>query len=160
MIEKGTFHESKGHYSLRFERSFSQKAEEVFAVLTDPGSFTQWYPFATGEMDVRHGGEIAFDDGEGTTYKGTITEFEEPFLFAFHEGGADLIRISLQEKNNGCRMTFIHTFEDPSWAVQTAAGWHRCLDAFGQIVNGEQIKWDDNAGELREMYREAFKVER
>lgn len=160
MTENGTFNESNGRYSLRFERSFSQKAEEVFAVLTDPGTFTQWYPFATGEMDVRLGGEIAFDDGEGTAYKGSITEFEEPCLFAFHEGGADLIRISLQEEKNECRMTFVHTFEDSSWAVPTAAGWHRCLDAFGQIVNGEQIKWEENAAELREMYSEAFKMER
>ena len=36
-------------------------------------------------MDLRIGGEIDFDDGEGTTYIGTITELEPPTLFGFHE---------------------------------------------------------------------------
>ena len=32
-------------------------------------------------MDLRIGGEIDFDDGEGTTYIGTITELErQPYL--------------------------------------------------------------------------------
>ena len=31
----------------------------------------------------RIGGEIDFDDGEGTTYIGTITELERPYLIWF-----------------------------------------------------------------------------
>src|SRR3954452_8310988 len=88
----GTLHESNGRYALRFERFFSHKSEDVFRVITNPSYFSQWYPFATGEMDIRLGGKIAFDDGEGTTYKGTITELEKPYLFGFREVD-DLINI-------------------------------------------------------------------
>ncbi|MFB1083044.1 hypothetical protein [Jeotgalibacillus sp. JSM ZJ347] len=53
-------------------------------------------------------------------------------------------------------MTFTHTFDDHAWAVNTAAGWHRCLDVFDQIVNGHHVEWKENAVELREYYQTAF----
>ncbi|KHF38036.1 SRPBCC family protein [Halalkalibacter okhensis] len=155
MNEYGTLHETNGRYALRFERFFPHNPEDVFRVITNPSSFTQWYPFATGEMDLRLGGKIAFDDGEGTTYVATITELEKPYLFGFREVD-DLINISLQGEDKGCRMTFIHTFNDDSWAVNTAAGRHRCLDVLDQIVNGQPIEWHDNSTELRKIYSEAF----
>lgn len=158
MNEIGALHESNGSYALRFERFFPNNPEDVFLVITNPNSFSQWYPFAKGKMDLRLGGKIAFDDGEGTTYEGTITELERPYLFGFREVD-DLIHISLQEEDKGCRMTFTHTFNDDSWAVNTAAGWHRCLDVLAQIVNGEPIRWDDNSIKLRKIYSEAFNME-
>jgi len=158
MIEYGTLHESNGRYALRFERFFPHNPEVVFSIITNPSYFSQWFPFATGEMDLRLGGKIAFDDGEGTTYEGTITELEKPYLFAFREVD-DLINISLREEDKGCRMIFTHTFNDNSWAVKTAAGWHRCLDVLFQIVNGNPAKWHDNSAELRKIYSEAFNME-
>jgi hypothetical protein len=56
-------------------------------------------------------------------------------------------------------MIFTSTFDDDSWAVNTAAGWHRCLDVFDQIVNGKPVKWHDNAAELRKIYSEVFNIE-
>ena len=159
MNEYGTLHDSNGRYALRFERFFTHNPEEVFRIITNPIDFSQWYPFATGEMDLRIGGKIDFDDGEGTTYSATITELQKPNLFGFREVD-DLINISLQEEDKGCQMIFTHTFDDDSWAVNTAAGWHRCLDVLGQIVNDEPINWADNSAELREVYSEAFNMER
>ncbi|MEK3735239.1 SRPBCC family protein [Paenibacillus sp. FSL M8-0334] len=159
MNEYGTLHESNGRYALRFERFFPHNPEAVFLVITKPSYFSQWYPFATGEVDLRLGGKIAFDDGEGTTYQGTITELEKPYIFGFREVD-DLVNISLQEEGSGCRMIFTHTFSDDSWAVNTAAGWHRCLDVLDQIINDKPIKWHDNATKLRKIYSEAFNMER
>ena len=159
MNEYGLLHESNGRYALRFERFFPHNSEDVSLVITNPSYFSQWYPFATGEMDLRLGGKIAFDDGEGTTYNGTITELDKPYLFGFREVD-DLINISLQEEDKGCRMIFTHTFNDDSWAVNTAAGWHRCLDVLVQIVNGKPIKWHDNSTKLHKIYSEAFNMER
>lgn len=53
-------------------------------------------------------------------------------------------------------MTFSHTFDDGSWAVNTATGWHRCLDVLGQIINGVTVAWKDNINELREVYKARF----
>lgn len=155
MKDYGTLHELNGRYILKFERFFSVIPEDVYSILTSPEQFMQWYPFATGEMEIKIGGQIAFNDGEGTTYTATITELEKPYLFSFREVD-DLINISLEEENQGCKMNFTHTFDDASWAVNTAAGWHRCLDVFSQIVNGEATNWQDNAAELRELYSKAF----
>lgn len=155
MNDYGTLHQSDDQYNLTFERFFPYKPEDVFRSMTNSSNFTQWYPFATGEMELRLGGKLAFDDGEGTKYTATITELEEPYLFGFREID-DLINISLQDEDDGCRMTFTHTFNDDSWVVPTAAGWHRCLDVLGQIINGNAVEWKDNASELREYYQKAF----
>ncbi|WP_413379636.1 SRPBCC domain-containing protein [Alkalihalobacillus sp. 1P02AB] len=155
MNEFGTLHDANGRYALRFERYFSYKPEVVFRVMTNPSYFSQWYPFSTGEIDLRIGGKIAFDDGEGSTYEGIITELKTPHTFEFREVD-DLIQISFLEKNRGCQMIFTHTFDDKEMAMYTAAGWHRCLDVFHQIVNEHPIEWKDNSAELREFYREAF----
>lgn len=121
MTEYGTLHKQDGRYRLIFERFASNTPEHVFSVLTDPDSFAKWYPFATGEINLKIGGEIAFDDGEGSKYTATITEFEKPYLFSFREMD-DLVSISLKEENSRCSILFMHTFDDGSWAVNTAAG--------------------------------------
>ncbi len=158
MNEYGTLQKKDGRYSLRFERFFPLQREDVFRVITDPEAFKQWYPFATGDMDLKLGGKIAFDDGEGSTYEGIITELDPPHEFGFDEVG-DLVNITIQEEDEGSRLIFIHIFDDDSWAVQTAAGWHRCLDALSQIINGEKVEWKDNAAALREIYSKAFDKE-
>ncbi len=155
MNQFGTLHKSNGRYALRFERFFSYKPEEVFRVITDPNAFSQWYPFSTGEIDLRVGGKIAFDDGEGTTYEGIITELKKPHTFEFREVD-DLLQISLSEEDAGCKMIFTHTFDDKEMAMFTAACWHRCLDVLQQIVNGQPVEWKENSAELREVYREDF----
>lgn len=155
MIPLGKLEKSNGRFALKFERFFSYEPWEVFRVITDPKSFSQWYPFATGEMDPKLGGKIAFDDGEGSTYEGIITEINEPYTFEFREMD-DRILISLQEDDDGCQMVFTHIFDDKEMAIYTAAGWYRCLDVFEQIVNGQPIEWKDNSAELRHMYQEAF----
>lgn len=159
MDEYGTVYESNGRYVLKFVRFYGKSIEDVFRIITNPTLFTKWYPFATGEMGLKIGGKISFDDGEGTTYEGMITELDEPYEFGFHEGD-DLINITLQQDQNGCRMTFTHIFDDASWAVNTATGWHRCLDVLGQIVNDEQIVWHDHVEKLREIYRERLNLDR
>ena len=69
----GTLHKSNGRYALRIKRFSPLDVEDVFLAITNPSTFRQWYHFATREMDLKFGGKIAFDDGEGTTYEATIT---------------------------------------------------------------------------------------
>lgn len=56
--EFGTLHNVTGRYALQFERSFSKSKEEVFQVLTNAHSFSKWYTFATGEMELKIGGKF------------------------------------------------------------------------------------------------------
>jgi uncharacterized protein YndB with AHSA1/START domain len=151
----GNLLEQEGRQVLVFKRNFPFSPEKVFSILTNPDYFTQWYPFATGEMDLRVGGKIQFDDGEGETYEAEITEFDPPFHFSFLEVN-DLLNMKVSETDQGCTLTFIHTFDDQEMAMYVAAGWHRCLNVLGQLIHGQTVKWEDNAVELREYYKKHF----
>lgn len=155
MSNYGSLLEKEGRYVLIFERKYPFNPNNVFRYITDPNYFTQWYPFATGDMDLVVGGMIKFDDGEGSTYEAVITELTPPNSFCFKEFD-DLLEISIHEADQGCTLRFTHTFDDREMAIYTAAGWHRCLDVLGQLIHGRTIKWEDNALELREYYRIKF----
>ncbi|WP_078381842.1 SRPBCC family protein [Sutcliffiella halmapala] len=155
MNKYGTIHEIEGRYALKFVRLFSQKSESVFKSMTSPAQFVQWYPFATEEMDLKTGGVLRFDDGEGSKYEGIITEYNPSKIFAFREIN-DLLHMELQTEAEGCRLIFTHTFDDLSMTVNMAAGWHRCLDVLDMLVNGRQVEWPDNSAELRKVYKDAF----
>ncbi len=155
MSNYGSLHEKEGRQVLIFERSYPYSPEVVFRYITEPDYFTGWYPFATGDSDLRIGGKIKFDDGEGAIYEAEITEYSPPHSFCFREV-ADLIELSIQETDQGCTLTFNHTFDDRTMAKYTAAGWHRCLDVLGQLIHGQKIEWEDNALELREYYEKKF----
>ena len=152
MRNYGSLYEKEGRHVLVFERNYPFSPEKVFRDLTDPDYFTQWYPFATGDMDLRVGGKIKFDDGEGSIYEAVITEFNPPHSFCFREID-DLLEIRIHVANQGCTLTFSHTFDNREMAIYTAAGWHRCLDVLGQLIYGRTVEWEDNALELREYYK-------
>lgn len=155
MSNYGSLLVKEGRQVLFFERKYLFSPDKVFHIITEPNSFIQWYPFATGEMDLRVGVKIKFDDGEGTAYEAVITELDPPHTFYFQEVD-DLIDIRLHISSQGCTLTFSHTFDDREMAIYTAAGWHRCLDVLDQIVNGKPVEWKDNSVELREFYRRNF----
>lgn len=106
-------------------------------------------------MDVKVGGKILFDDPEGAAYEAVITELDPPNTFAFQEVD-DAIHISLENLDRGCRMIFTHRFDDIDWAVNSATGWHGCLDVLAQIINDEPLAWNDDVDKLRDIYSEAF----
>ncbi|MBU9721714.1 MULTISPECIES: SRPBCC family protein [Bacillaceae] len=155
MSDYGRLLEKDGRSVLVFERKYPFSPKEVFRYITDPHYFTQWYPFATGDMDIRVGGKIKFDDGEGSVYEAVITELNPPYSFCFKEVD-DLLEIRIHEAEHGCTLTFSHTFDDRAMVIYTAAGWHRCLDVLGQLIHGRTTEWEDNALELREYYKNKF----
>ncbi|PYZ96667.1 hypothetical protein CR205_13285 [Alteribacter lacisalsi] len=159
MNNYGSLYEKEGRNVLVFERQYPYSPETIFPYISEPAYFTQWYPFATGEMDLRVGGKIMFDDSEGTIYEAVVTEFNPPNTFCFLEV-KDLIEINIHETDEGSTLTFSHTFDDQAMAVYTAAGWHKCLDVLGQIIDGHAVKWDNDSSDLREYYKEKFKEKR
>ncbi|MET3504288.1 SRPBCC family protein [Halalkalibacter oceani] len=155
MSTYGNLEEKEERPVLVFQRNYSFSPEKVFRFITEPDYFTQWYPFATGEMDLTIGGKITFVDGEGSLYEAVITEFHPPHAISFQEID-DLLEIQIDATEQGSTLTFRHTFDDREMALYTAAGWHRCLDALGQLIDGRAIEWPDNALELREFYKKKF----
>ncbi|MEU9059233.1 SRPBCC family protein [Streptomyces sp. NPDC048430] len=150
----GSMHSTPdGRIALRFERTFAHPPQQVWRAITEPACFTQWYPFAAGERDQRVGGRIGFDDGEGTTYDGTITQFDPSRIFAFREGD-NLLQCEVRPDGGRSLLVFTHTFDDKSMATNIATGWHRCLDALGMLVDDRPVEWPDNTDDLHKTYAE------
>ncbi|MPZ88622.1 MAG: hypothetical protein GEU81_11230 [Nitriliruptorales bacterium] len=153
-----------GRPVLRFERRLAHPPEKVWRAITEPAHLSQWYPFRAVEMDLRVGGTIRFDDGEGTIHEGVVTALDPPRVFAFTEDagevldreGENLLHFELRPDGEGCLVIFTHTFDDRPHAAANAAGWRGCLDALEMVLDGRPVEVANNWVELHEAYIEAF----
>ena len=153
-----------GRAALRMERRFAHKPEKVWRALTRPADLNRWYPFRATELDLRVGGRIRFDDGEGNAVDAVITELDPPRVFAFTQDagkvlereGDNLLRFELRPDGDGCLLVFTHYFHDRPHAGANAAGWHGCLDALEAVVDGRPVRPPDGWVERHEAYVEAF----
>jgi uncharacterized protein YndB with AHSA1/START domain len=115
------------------ERFLNHPPERVWSAMTEAEQLSQWYPFEVLSIDLRIGGRISFDDGEGAIYQGEVTKLEPGRVFSFTEGGT-LVHIEIETEGDGCRMFFRHTFDDPSIAESNAIGWEECLDDLESLL--------------------------
>ncbi|MBU7599331.1 SRPBCC domain-containing protein [Streptomyces sp. P38-E01] len=137
MSENGVLATYDGRPALRFERRLAHAREKVWQAVTEPAELSRWYPLRVVGLEPRVGGRISFDDGEGTIYPATVTDFEPPLLFAFDEHDPadsereydDHLRVELHEDPAGCLLVFTHVMADPSIADGVTTGWRACLDA-------------------------------
>nr|WP_246331193.1 SRPBCC domain-containing protein [Saccharopolyspora hordei] len=137
------------------ERELAHPPEEVWRSITEPARLSEWYPFPVTGIDLRAGGEIGFDDGEGTRSSGTVTELEPHRVFAFTEEG-DLLRIELRPGGQGTLLVFTHTFDDRSAAAATATGWTCCLDALEDVTAGRPARAAESVVERHERFVREF----
>ena len=116
-------------WTLTLERDLGRPVERVWRALTEPAELSRWYPMAVDQLDLRVGGEIAFDDGEGQGTTAVVTEVDPPRVFGFREFDAETgehqLRLTLEEDG---RLVLAHTFTGRDWAERTAEGWRSCLD--------------------------------
>ncbi|WP_017626198.1 SRPBCC family protein [Nocardiopsis chromatogenes] len=138
-----------GRPALRMERRLAHPVEEVWRAVTEPERLSRWYPFAVVAMDLRVGGAMRFDDGEGTVLDGVVVELDPPRRFAFsehapeemHRESDDLVRIDLEPDGDGCLLVFTHVFDDRPGAASYAVGWDLCLRMLGAVLDGEEPDW-------------------
>ncbi|GII94758.1 SRPBCC domain-containing protein [Sinosporangium siamense] len=132
-----------GRPALRFERHLAHDQARVWTAITEPAQLSKWYPMTVTHVDHWVGGQLIFDDGEGTTFTGTVTDFDPPSLFAFDEHDIegkereydDHLRIELHPgEGGGCRMVFIHILTDPTTADGVTKGWQACLEALHTLL--------------------------
>jgi uncharacterized protein YndB with AHSA1/START domain len=153
-----------GRPVLRMERWLAHPPAKVWRAITDPAHLSQWYPFQALELDLRLGGKIRFDDGQGMIMDAVITELDPPRAFAFSERAPaemeresdDLVHFELRPDGAGCLLIFTHTFDDRPAAASYASGWHTCLDALELLLDGRPIEMPDVSAELHEAYFAAF----
>jgi uncharacterized protein YndB with AHSA1/START domain len=130
--------DEEGRSVLRFERVLRHPPDRVWRALTDPGELSAWHP-TPFEVEPADGGGVVRYLPEGDVPDmpdGAVTEYDPPRLLA-HAWGEDHLRWELQPHDGGCLLVLTHIFEDRFKAARDAAGWHVCLDALSEMVDGE-----------------------
>ncbi|WP_326652755.1 SRPBCC family protein [Streptomyces sp. NBC_01750] len=150
-----------GRTALRMERRLAQPPQRVWAAITQPAHLARWFPSEVS-VELRPGGAIGFvfpGSGEpGMT--GTVTDAEEPRVFAF-TWGEDHLRWEITPEGDGSLLTLVHTFGDRFGAASFASGWHLCITALGQLLDDGKVDvTQDTFGELHETYLAQFDLGR
>jgi uncharacterized protein YndB with AHSA1/START domain len=157
--------DERGRSVLRFERLLEHSPERVWRALTEHGELEDWHP-TPFEIDPNVGGEVRYAAGEGGPELpgGRVLVYERPLLLAY-TWGEDELRWRLREHEQGCLLTLEHAFEDRFKAARDGAGWHLCLIALQDGLNGvpapkrghgEHLRRD--WAELNEGYRKRFGI--
>jgi uncharacterized protein YndB with AHSA1/START domain len=116
-----------GRQVIQLRRELRVPIERAWQALIEPALLSAWYPFLVVALDQRIGGQISFDDGEGTIYHGEVKELDPPHVFSFTEAD-DLLHLELQPAGDGTRIILTHHFDDPSITESNETGWRECLD--------------------------------
>jgi uncharacterized protein YndB with AHSA1/START domain len=153
-----------GRAVLRMERRLGHPPEKVWRALTEPAHLNQWYPFQVTALELRAGGRIAFDGGDGAIVEGVVTELDPPRVLAFTQDasavlereGDNHLRFELRPDGDGCLLVFTHTFDDRPHAAANAAGWDVCFDALELVADGKPVEMPAGFVERHEAYVEAF----
>jgi uncharacterized protein YndB with AHSA1/START domain len=155
---EGTLQTVDGRPVLRFECRLAHPPEKVWRAITEPAELEQWFPAAIeGERAIGAPLRFVFREGEAPSQEGTITELEEPRVFAF-TWAESLLRLELRPDDGGCILTFTHTFDERPSAASYAAGWQGCLDALATLLDDKPVEGIVPGGyaELHEAYVESF----
>ncbi|PBC86635.1 MULTISPECIES: SRPBCC family protein [unclassified Streptomyces] len=145
-----------GRNALRMERRLAHPPAKVWSAITDPAHLGQWFPSEV-TVELRPGGAMTFSmpGVTGIAMTGTVTDAEEPRLFAF-TWGEDHLRWEITPDGDGSLLTFVHTFGDRFGGASFASGWHLCLTALSQLLDGAPTAGPRDTGELHEAYVEQF----
>jgi uncharacterized protein YndB with AHSA1/START domain len=151
----GTLETIDGRPALRFERTLPHSVERVWRAISQPAELERWFPAAadwtpaTGETFEAYGAT------------GEVTEVDAPHRLAWTFGG-ERYSFELTAEDDGCRLIFIHVFDDRTSAAQTAAGWHTYLSRLEPHLAGGHLSekeahepWE----EIHERYAERFGID-
>lgn len=126
-------------FTATYERHLNHSVEEVWSYLTDNDKLPKWFSELRVE-ELREGGVIKFDMGDGTFEKLTILELNMNSVLEF-TWWPDSVRFELSEESGGCLLLLmekIHTITDHT--PKDLAGWHVCLDVIQALLDGTTIE--------------------
>jgi len=151
----GTLETIDGRPALRFERHLPHSVERVWRAVSEPAELERWFPAAT-EWTPATGETI-----EAFGMTGEVTEVAAPHRLAWTFAG-DGYSFDLIEQDGGCRLIFIHTFDDKTPTAQTAAGWQTYFSRLDAHLDGGFLSEEaahETWGDVHELYAERFGVD-
>jgi uncharacterized protein YndB with AHSA1/START domain len=154
-MSDGTLETIDGRPALRFERTLPHSVERVWRAVSEPAELERWFPAAAdwtpaqGETLEAYGGTLE------------VTEVDAPHRLAW-TFDSDRYSFDLAHHDGGCRLTFIHVFDDRARAAQTAAGWETYLSRLEPHLAGGHLSEEEAHApweEVHERYAERFGVD-
>ena len=140
------------NYIATFERHYEHSVDDVWAMLTENDKLQTW--FSELKVDeLRKGGRLLFDMGNGNFEEMIITDYSDHAVFEY-TWGDDKVRFELTPEQNGAKLLLIETITKlTDHTPRDLAGWHVCLDVIGMLLGGKQV---DNRKELWEPLYEQY----
>ncbi|MGG1679849.1 SRPBCC family protein [Neobacillus sp. NRS-1170] len=141
-------------YIANFERHLNHSVEDVWSYLTDNDKLPKWFPELRVD-ELREGGVIKFNMGDGTFIEMKITELKMQSILEY-TWAEDLVRFELYPENEGCKLVLNEKLTKiTAHTPRDLAGWHVCLDVIHALLDGRTIesrkdewqKWYDKYSE-------------
>lgn len=132
-------------YTIRHERMYPHRIEDVWTVVTTGASLDAWM-MPSNRIDARRGGTfwMSFTEGPDAGYHGTIGDFREHEIVEYVFDNGERMRFELSPTTDGTMLVFVHSFTPEiadqmgeDGAQQMFAGWHMCLDRIGKLIDGD-----------------------
>jgi uncharacterized protein YndB with AHSA1/START domain len=147
-----------GQWQLRFTRTLRHQVDTVWRAISEPEHLAHWFP-TTIEGDRVAGAPLrfSFPGREAPPFDGEMIACEPPSLMELR-WGPDVVRLELRTTPDGTELTLLDTLEELGKAARDGAGWHTCLDALGDALDGaEDARKAMNAwSEVHSRYVEDF----
>jgi uncharacterized protein YndB with AHSA1/START domain len=156
---EGTLERIDGRYVVRIERLLAHDPDRVWRALTEPGELTHWFP-ADVSGALRPGAPLTFTfrGGEAPASTGEVLEVEPGRVFAYR-WQAEVLRWEVHPAEGGCRLVFVHTFDDGPGAASFATGWGTCLDQLQARLSGREAPGGWSAA-VHDRYVTAFGLDK
>jgi len=126
----GLLDEHDGRWRLRFERRLHHPPDRVWRAITEPDGLRAWFPF----------------------------DFDAPRALELEWGGGERLRLEVRAEGEGSILTLVNTFDEQGKAARDGAGWHACLDALAEHLDGAGAPAapEERWARLHDAYRERF----
>lgn len=127
-------HQVENGYNARFERHLKHSVEKVWSSLTENDKLAKWFSELRVD-DLREGGKIKFDMGNGTFEEMEIIEVKINSVLEY-TWGEDRVRFELYPESEGCRLILIEKISKiTNHTPKDLAGWHVCLDVIMALLD-------------------------
>lgn len=141
-------------YLAQFERHLKHSIEDVWAYLTENDLLCKWFSELHVE-ELKKGGLIKFDMGDGTFEEITILDLEHHAILEY-TWGDDTVRFELQKEAGGCQLILKESIKTlTKHTPKDLAGWHVCLDVIQALLDGKTI--DSREEEWKKWYEQYVK---
>jgi len=138
-MKEGRLEQVGDRWQLHFTRRLPHPPAKVWRALTEPEHLKEWFPNDI-EGERKEGATLrhVFRNDEASDMEGEMLRFEPPAVLEF-SWGDDLLRFELRGEDNDSTtvLELVDVLEDIGKGARDGAGWHVCLDALEQHLEGK-----------------------